>query len=215
MAAMCDTVTPREAPPPCDPQTDPTGVPPASFREPLTPETVRDNIRDAITTPTLEPNYRVSLTDEDPGAGIAGFAYLPDESARSAATQGFFDGWNKEREVQFMLAFREETVTPLDSFETVEMNFPVFQDTGELQGTDQARYEVQYELIREFSDRTVEPPVVINRERYTGRAFWDLIGGDSNFWTLQKWEDLEPLTDDEDPAVGTLGILRAVLGAQG
>jgi hypothetical protein len=43
-------------------------------------------------------------------------------------------------------------------------------------------------------------------EIYCGRAFWDLTGGDRNFWTLLRWEDLERGTQEQ--CLGTLGVLR-------
>ncbi len=190
---------PRDAPQPC--VVCPT---PAPFKEPIVPEFVRDNIQAALQSPTIDPNYRDSLADQ--GGGSPGFTYIPDALAEAAATPGFFDGWDKPREVQFMLNLLEASSggAPPTSAEVL---FTEFRDTGELPGTNEARYEVNYEftLTTTFPDSTVE-------ERYCGRAFWDLEGGDRNFWTLRTWEDLEPLPNPTRPCAGTMGLLRALSG---
>ena len=191
---------PRQAPPPC--LTCPT---PAPFKEPIIPEFVRDNIEVALERPTIDPNYRDSLTD--------GFVYIPDATAEAAALPGFFVGWNKPREVQFMLNLLESQ-SGATSGQTVDMLFTLYQDTGQLPGTNEARYEVNYEftLTRTVVDSLQTPPIFEVEERYCGRAFWDLEGGDRNFWTLRQWEDLEPLPNPTRPCDETLGVLRATSG---
>ena len=190
---------PRDAPPPC--VVCPT---PAEFKEPFVPEFVRDNIKAALERPTIDPNYRDSLSDQ--AGGSPGFTYVPDALAEAAATPGFFTGWDKVREVQFMLNLLEASSDVVAST-SVQLLFTLFRDTGELPGTNEARYEVQYEftLTTTVADSTQE-------ERYCGRAFWDLEGGDRNFWTLKTWEDLEPLPSPTRPCLGTMGLLRALSG---
>jgi len=197
---------PRQAPPPC--LTCPT---PAPFAEPIIPEFVRDNIEAALERPTIDPNYRDSLAD--PRSGSTGFVYIPDALAEAAATPDFFVGWDKTREVQFMLNLLEGQ-SGATSGQTVDMLFRRFDDTGQLPGTNEARYEVDYEftLTRTVVDSMQVPPVFEVEERYCGRAFWDLEGGDRNFWTLRQWEELEPLPNPTRPCQGTMGILRALSG---
>jgi hypothetical protein len=180
----------RCAPAPCPPIAPP-------FKEPLIPEFVRDNIEVALERLTIDPNYKDSLSD--PGPGSLGFLYIPDAEAEAAATPGFFQGWDKPREVQFMLDLLEGGLPP----DTVDMLFTNFRDTGQLPSTNEARYEVHYEFM-----------IVRDEEqaRYCGRAFWNLEGGDRNFWTLKQWEDLEPLLSPTAPCQGTMGLLRALSG---
>jgi hypothetical protein len=188
--------TPRDPPPPC--VTCPT---PAPFKEPIIPEFVRDNIEGSLERPTIDPNYKDSLSDL--GAGSLGFLYIPDAGAEAAATPGFFQGWDKSREVQFMLNLLEAGAAP----QSTDMLFTMYEDTGELQGTNELRYEVHYEFTLTYviGDST-------EVECYAARAFWDLEGGDRNFWTLTKWEDLEPLPNPSGPCEGTMGLLRALSG---
>ena len=89
----------------------------------------------------------------------------------------------------------------------VVMDFPLYVRDPTFPGetTDQRRYEVHYELTLDFT----QPPRI---ERYCGRAFWTLVGGNRNFWTVSTWEDLEPLPEPSAPCQGTMGILRAVTG---
>ena len=95
----CDAFTPRQAPPPCDPDTDPN-CRVCPFNEPLSPTVVRDNISVAMECFLVEPNYVESLSAK--ARGEAGFVYVPNPALESLFP-GFFDGWDEAREVQFML----------------------------------------------------------------------------------------------------------------
>lgn len=158
---------------------------------------MRDNIQAALERPTIDPNYKDSLSD--PGPGSLGFFYIPDAESEALAEPGFFQGWDKDREVRFMLNLLEGGSRP----SSVDMLFTLFRDTGQLPGTNDARYEVHYEFTIVVDDEEA---------RYCGRAFWDLEGGDRNFWTLKQWEDLEPLPNPSSPCEGTMGILRVLSG---
>jgi hypothetical protein len=204
----CDFFSPRTPPPPCDPLTDPDCAPPPDFFEPLTPELVRDNIQRALQGRTAEPNYRRSLTgapDDDGSSGV--FTYGPDPGAEAQAPPGFFDGWNKEREVQFMLTLLEGSAAA--NLRGVSLEFGRYSEDPDFPATTNLkRYDVEYELTLTYLDG--DPPEE-RTERYGGRAKWDLIGGDRNFWTLLTWEDIAPL-ETEVPVIGTMGTLRALVG---
>jgi hypothetical protein len=115
---------PREAPPPCDPITDTDCRPPAVFIEPTEPEIVRDNIERALEAPTVEPNYRDSLTGVTASGGQ--FVYRPDNAVYEL-NPPLFDGWEEEREVQFMLNVLE---TGQNRARSVQVEFLEFFDTG-------------------------------------------------------------------------------------
>ena len=94
----------------------------------------------------------------------------------------------------------------------VQMDFTRFVENDVFPESNKTRYEVDYSLTLTFRDETKTPPVD-SSERYSGRALWDFEGGDRNFWTITKWEDLEPQCAPGDSTCqGTLGILRASSG---
>lgn len=201
----CDSFTPRDAPPPCDPVTDPTCQPPPDFFEPLTPEIVRDNIVRALEGRTVQPNYERSLA---PGVGeTAVFLYLPDPGAEAQKPPGYFLDWRKPREVQFMLTLLEGAG---DSLSNVELDFSRYNvDRSFPSTTNLTRYDVEYVLALTFTSG--DPPQE-RTDRYAGTARWDLIGGDRLFWTVLEWEDKSPLDVPGQTIVGTMGTLRALVG---
>lgn len=205
--AGCDLFSPRTPPAPCDPDTDPNCQPPPEFLEPLLPEIVRDNIKAAVDGRTVSPNYERSLTPE-PADQVGLFTYIPDQNAEAQAPPGFFDGWNKGREVQFMLTLLEASG---DSLRSVELVFQRYtQDPGFPATNDLKRYDVDYVLSLTYARG--DPPVE-RIDLYAGRAKWDLTGGDRNFWTLLRWEDVGPLTVPGETIIGTMGTLRAFVGS--
>lgn len=179
---------------------------PPDFFEPLTPQIVRDNIQRALEGRTTEPNYRRSLSGPPDEEQTAEFVYEPDPGARAQAPSGYFDGWGKAREVQFMLSVLEGTEAV--NLRSVTLDFPSYsEDLTFPSTTNLVRYDVEYDLTLTYSSG--DPPVE-RTERYGGSAKWDLIGGDRNFWTLVRWEDIAPLENPENPFIGTMGTLRAL-----
>jgi hypothetical protein len=197
----CNPFRPRQPEPPCDPNTDPTCVPPHGFLDPLEPEIVRQNVEGGLETFTVDENYKPSLSDR--------FIYIPDPAAEAVALPGFFAGWNKDREVQFMLnVLQTGTRHP----RLVQMDFSRFVENDVFPSSNETRYEVDYSLTLTFRDETKSPPVD-SSERYSGRALWDFTGIDQNHCSITKWEDLEPQCAPGDSTCqGTLGILRATSG---
>lgn len=204
-AGACDGFSPRTPLTPCDPNTDPDCKPPPEFLEPLTPELVRQNIKAAVEGRTVQPNYARSLTPE-PADQQGEFTYLPDPGAEAQAPPGFFAGWDKGREVQFMLTLLEASG---DSLRSVELTFPAFTENDEFPSPDLTRYSVEYKLSLTY--RRGDPPVE-RVDRYAGTATWDFAGGLRNFWTLTRWEDRSPLTVPGETIIGTMGTLRALVG---
>jgi hypothetical protein len=197
--------TPRDAPPPCTPGIDVGCKTPVPFKDPLTPETVRDNIVGAIRKkgfdgPNLD-NYERSLNDV--------FAYVPDaNTAATAPSCGgipFFQAWGKTREVQFMRTALEvvgSSAVP-DSASIAITTFaedPTGHNTADLK-----RYNVVYNLTLVFPS---SPGRGI--ECYGAVAKWDLISGGLNNWSLLRWEDLETIPNPScrGTYIGTLGVLR-------
>ena len=202
----CDSFSPRTAPPPCNPTTDPNCKPPPEFLDPLTPEVVRINIEAAVEGRTVQPNYERSLTPE-PADQPGLFTYIPDPGAEAQAPPGFFVGWNKGREVQFMLNLLEASG---DSLQKVELDFPRFTVDPSFPSTpDLTRYDVNYQLALTYERG--DPPVQ-RIDHYAGTAKWDLTGGARNFWTLLRWEDRSPLAVPGVTIIGTMGTLRAFVG---
>lgn len=198
--------TPRDAPPPCTPGVDVGCKTPVPFKDPLTPEIVRDNVIGAIRKkgfdgPNLD-NYDRSLNEQ--------FLYLPDvltaATAPSCPGGPFFLNWVKAREVQFMRAVLEE-VGASDLPDSARISFGLYsEDTGWPDATtDKKRYNVQYFL-------TLVYPTSSGRgvECYGANARWDLIGGNRNEWSLFRWEDLEPVPSPSCSGtyLGTMGALR-------
>ena len=203
---------PRDAPPPCDPITDPTCRPPAVFVEPTEPAIVRDNIERALEAPTVDPNYRDSLSGVGAGADGLQFVYRPDNAVYEL-NPPLFDGWEEEREVQFMLNVLE---TGQNRARSVQVSFLEFFDTGVIpdgcSAGDCARYQLQYDIRMIFRDQSQDPPVEVER-RFCAEAIWDLAGGSRNFWRVKRWEELRPLLLSGDlPCEGTLGLLRLERG---
>ena len=198
----CDSFTPRQPEPPCDPATDPTCVPPHGFLDPLNPDIVRQNVKGGVETFTVNENYKPSLSEL--------FVYVPDPAAEAVAQPGFFDGWDKGKEVSFMLNVIQSGVRPPRQ---VQMDFSRFVENDVFPSENETRYEVSYELTLTFRDETKSPPVDTS-ERYSGKALWDFADpGGQNHWTITKWEDLEPQCAPGDSTCqGTLGILRATSG---
>jgi len=181
---------PRDAPTPCDPETDINCRPPAPFESPLAPENVRNNIEAAFERPTVEPNYRNSLNDL--------FRYIPDEF--NGSTDPCFENWNREVEVDVVRRVLEASVGIRPT--SVAVSFPLFQDSGEL-NLPRLRYNVRYEVVLTFTDSTLTPP--IRTDRYGAIAKWDFIRDDLNSsWTLERWEDIAPAPGFQR----SLGLLR-------
>ncbi len=201
----CDSFTPREAPPPCDPVNDPGCRPPPEFIPPLLPVVVRDNIERAIEGRTVEPNYERSLAPEPVDLPDV-FAYFPDPQAEALAPfPGYFVGWDKAREVQFMLTLLE---TPGDSLRDVEIAFPRFSEDRGFPSTSRLiRYDVDYELTLTYVQG--DPPQT-RTEFYAGMSKWDFFTGERDeFWTLLRWEDIGLPPSPSEPPIGTMGSLRA------
>lgn len=173
---------PREGPPPCDPSDPDCGGPPP----PLTPEILRDNIERALEQRIVDPDYEVSLSEA--------FVYVPDPFTE-ALRPGFFAGWNKRRELEFMRTLLLSSVT------AVQVEFLRYEDTGELPDTNLARYRVEYVMSVTFTDDS--------SDCYSASALWDLEGGDRNDWTLLVWTDIEPLNET---CAQTVGLLRVQFG---
>ncbi len=203
----CDSFSPRTAPPPCNPNTDPNCKPPPEFLEPLTPEVVRINIEAAVEGRTVQPNYERSLTPE-PADQPGLFTYIPDPGAEAQAPPGFFAGWTKGREVQFMLTLLEASG---DGLQKVELDFPRFTLDPGFPSTDElTRYDVEYLLTLTYERG--DPPVQ-RIDHYAGTAKWDLADpGKRKFWTLLRWEDRSPLSVPGVTIIGTMGTLRAFVG---
>jgi hypothetical protein len=204
--------TPRDAPPPCTPGVDAGCNTPRPFKDPLTPEIVRDNVVGAILKrgsdgPTLD-NYDRSLNDL--------FGYVPDAlpAATAPACSGapFFGSsssptWGKTREARFMRQVLEVVGTSAVP-DTAKIVFSVYTEDTSFPPDpqhDRKRYNVQYTLT------LVYPPAPGRGvECYGANAKWTLVGGSQNNWSLQRWEDLEPIPspDCSGTYMGTLGVLR-------
>jgi hypothetical protein len=173
---------------------------------PLTPELVRDYIEMAMEMRIPEPNYRRSLAGP-PDDKQDSFAYLPDANAEANAPAGFYTGWDKAREVHFIIALLDSSV---DSLQKVTLDFSRFSDDPDFQATTNLRrFDVEYVLTLTYLDGNASTEWVT---RYGGIAKWDFAGGDFSFWTLSRWKDIAPLEDSSNPVVGTMGTLRAVVG---
>lgn len=220
----CDSFTPRKAPPPCEPATESDcPIPdslistvcqlPPEFVDPIIPEIVRDNVVRTLegrsvsclpSQPVVQPNYERSLA---PGVGAAPedlFTYVPDPGAEAQAPPGFFLGWRKEKEVQFMLKALEEVRNLL----TVELDFLLFEkDLTFPETPNRTRYNIEYVLALTYGDSIPE-----RTDSYAGRGTWDLVGGNRNFWTILTWEDKFPIEVPGQTIVGTMGTLRALVG---
>jgi hypothetical protein len=196
----CDAFTPRKPPPPCDPDTDPN-CRVCPFNEPLQPSVVRDNLIVAMECFLVQPNYADCLSFA--GLDPEGFVYVPDP-ALASLFPGFFDGWDAPREVQFMLNLLE---SGSERPTKVEFNVTRFVDDGTFPPGDKARYDVEYDLTLTYVDSSQDPPVETIRT-YCATALWDFIGGNKNFWKLQRWEEISPSSDCD----GSMGLLRATTG---
>lgn len=214
----CDTFTPREPPPPeadiCgfSQQKDP------QLREPLTPQILRDNIVLAFECPRTE-FYEQSLnTEPRPEARFNGraFAYFPDAGSRPLAPDEYWDAWNREQELQFALNLldapaQRDSVLPDTTLTlflvSTQLEILRFEDTGQLPGTNDARYDVEYELTLTYESETNGGGVPVQLIRiFCGLALWDMTGGDRNFWTLFGWEDREPLGGTCSRTMGNLRV---------
>ena len=137
--------------------------------------------------------------------------YIPDQAAfnRPPSPASFWLGWNKEREAQFMRnALQTGTGSARPS--KVEVDVRLTRDrSAELRDPDKRRWEVEYSITFEVPDAA--HPGQTRRDPYCARALWDFEGASRNLFTLERWEDLEPLANPQNPcpgSLGTLGILR-------
>ena len=201
--------TPRDAPPPCTPGVDEGCKTPVPFKDPLTPEIVRDNVVNAIRKrgwdgPNLD-NYDRSLNEQ--------FSYDPDALTEATAPScngaPFFLNWGKFREAQFMRAALEEVGTSVVP-DSARISFLVYtEDTTFPNTTDRMRYNVQYLMTLVYPESSG-----LGTECFGADAKWDLIGGDRNEWSLLRWEDLGPIETSSCSGtyMGTLGVLRVRVG---
>lgn len=195
--------TPREAPEPCDPATDPTCRPPAQFVDAVVPELVRDNIERALESPTIFPNYDESLDDA--------FRYDPDlvtEALVPVDCPTFFVNWDKAAEVQFMQTALEPGPSATQPTR-IQVTFQRFVDSGELNDPNQLRYNVDYEVVLTYTDPSQTPPT--RTDRFGAVAQWDLARGADLLWVLKLWRDIAPLVPPEEGG-RTLGFLRVTRG---
>ena len=204
LAAPSCLFSPRPAPPPCDPNTDPTCRSAPIPQPRITPEAVRNNIQATLQALVVEPIYDDNLD--------AGFRYVPDQAAQSLVPPGFFDNWGKQKEVSFMrslLEGRPDATHP----RRMTVSFSLWTDTGVLQDP-QRRYSFLYAVALEYPDSTQASQV--RCESYRAEALWDFVADANNLWTLQKWEDKQPENSPTDPCAqqrGSLGILRGERGS--
>jgi hypothetical protein len=165
---------------------------------------VRDNIIATMQGFTVTPNYEESLSFKT--RGELPFTYIADPVANDACS-GCLDGWEEEREVQFMLDLLQ---SGSNNLRRVVLKVPTFTEIpGHFPETDRARYTVSYDLLLTFVDSSVDPAVE-STSRYCGTALWDFIGGDRNYWRLQSWEEISPSTEGD--CLGSMGLLRATTG---
>jgi hypothetical protein len=203
LSGGCETFTPRNAPPPCDPDSDPDCRAPAIFVDPTSPQAVVSNIISAIEAFTVKPNYEESLSSK--GNDEPPFEYIPDPGLNEVFP-GFFDGWQEEREVQFMLDLLVSAGRPI----RVDFNVTLVREIDHPAGnTNQVRYDVEYDLTLTFRDSEQDPPVDTDRQ-YCASALWDFFGGDRNEWVLNRWEEISPSGDPD--CLGSMGLLRATTG---
>jgi hypothetical protein len=210
LAAGCP-FTPRDAPEPGTPGVDPGCRTPVPFRDPTEPAVVKDNIVAALRKrgfdgPTI-PNYERSLDSL--------FIYLPDPDSDAGAPGGcggpFFANWGRSREVRFMLETLETGSAVPDS---VEISVPGFTEEGGTGDPNLRRFRVQYVMTL----RGIPETGGRRSECYGGTALWDFFDQPDSqiFWTLIRWEDLQPLSETArcqgTTYKGTLGMLRSFWG---
>jgi hypothetical protein len=164
---------------------------------------VRALKRRALDGPALTPNYIPNSLDP-------AFVYVPDPASGALNPACFDPPWGREREDQFMQSTFADV--GVDAPDTIRVTVPRFRDTGE-QTDDRRRYDVHYIVTLRYPGSPPETPA--RTECYGADAFWDLIGGNRNFWTLMTWRDVAP--NDSGCASGaifrgTLGRLRAERG---
>jgi hypothetical protein len=186
--------TPRPAPPPCDPATDPhcrVIVPP---KAPLFPETVLANIKSGLQQKVVDPHIKDSLDET--------FQYIPDDFSRGQYPN-YFDPWDKAREVRFMQKILE-SATHADSVTFSTTGFAEIQRISD----DKRRYSISYRWTLVFVDTVCVPDTTCaprkRRVVYRDSALWDFVGVTVNNVKLQQWVDLPPVS----PSDSSSGFLR-------
>jgi hypothetical protein len=187
--------TPRPAPPPCDPRTDPDCrviVPP---KTPLSPDLVLANIKSGLQQRVVDPHIKNSLSDD--------FVYKVDPVAQGLFPNFSFDPWDKGREVRFLQKVLESETRP----DSVTFFVPPggFFETERL-SDDKRRYSIDYKWTLVFRDSTQTSGK--RRDVYHTLANWDFVGVSTNNVKLQQWEDKSP----PNSADHSSGFLRAGSG---
>jgi len=163
----CDLFTTRE------PET-PTGSSSGGRQFPRDPQTVMDNLVDAVGRRSSVDYMYIFSPDEDDSAR---FEFIPDpESVRSFP--GRFDNWDLKQEERFSATLFAAATTPLDSIAFLE----IIVDRETVIG-DSAQTSVQYDLrighLREGAPRQM-----------SGRMDIEMVKGDDGSWTMRRWIDV-------------------------
>ena len=163
----CDLFTTRE------PEL-PTGSSVGGRQFPRDPQTVVDNLIDAVGRRSSVDYMNTFSSD---GTDSATFEYIPDpESVRNFP--GRFDGWDLKQELRFSSALFATSTLPLDSLVNLEIDIDRETVIG-----DSARTSAQYDLhighLREGAPRQM-----------SGKMEIELVKGNDGGWTVCKWIDV-------------------------
>ena len=157
---------------------------------------LQQRIARALECRLLDSDYLDSLDEQ--------FTYTPDANAAAHANPGFFEGWDRGRELTNLQQALAGSVTNRPTKVTVR--FLKFQ-VNRLGTADRPRYDVQYTMNLLLPDSS--------QVRYGGCADWELTGVNSPPVRLRTWADLNPFLVGgcvpEQPVstgVGTAGFLR-------
>jgi hypothetical protein len=159
---------------------------------------------DPITPANVWANLEISLRHSDSaGWDVAlspDFIYLPDSEVENQYP-GFFDSWNKEREMGFITGMYDSGVAI-----AAEMRDEDFVDPGN-SGTEAIWQGVIYYLSLDSGGGT---PL---KYRASAEIVFRL---EDSFWYVYSWEDMQGQSDPDDSAVllSSMGVLRATFGSK-
>ncbi len=157
-----------------------------------------------ITPGNVWGNLQISLRNSDsPGWDVAispDFIYIPDSEVENQYP-GFFDNWNKEREMAFINGMFDSGVTI-----TAEMRDDDFVIPGAA-GTESIWQGVIYFVALDSGGGGA--PL---KYRASAEIIFRL---EDSFWYVYSWEDMQGQSDPDDSGVllSSMGVLRATFGS--
>ena len=176
---------------PREPEQPGTGVQ-IDYLPKSTPPNVWANLEKSLVA-THAPGWEDNISQTE-------FRYIPDDEARAQFPDGFFNGWDRPREITYINNFYNSGVSIIAQMTQAGFVFPPPS------GNEMTIEDIIYDLV---VTNDADGSIV----RYRGKC--DVIFRlEANFWYIYEWRDLQ---GESDPGSGqllnTMGVLRGTFGS--